>query len=257
MQTTLKQRLAELAARYNTPEFILSDPVQFPHRYTDKRDIEISAFVTAWISWGNRKQIIRTAEKIDTEIFKGQPFKYLMNCDWRCYRDDKHCFYRTVRYHDFFCLMERMHTIYTHHPDLEAAVNQQKSGESEESITHSSLSIIHSLSSLFRGISGIADSRKGSSCKRLSFFLRWMVRRDGIVDFGIWRTIDPADLIIPLDTHVYQMARTMGLTARCTADFKTACEITDQLRQVFPSDPVLGDFALFGYGIELSLPEKH
>ena len=244
MDTTLKERLAALAARYNTPEFIPTDPVQFPHRYADKRDIEISAFVTAWISWGNRKQIIKTAEKIDTEIFDGHPFKYLMNCDWRRYNGDTSCFYRTVRYHDFFLLMQRMHSIYTCHPDLEAAVVH------ELEIRNEKLELAYALSTLFCGINGIADARKGSSCKRLWFFLRWMVRRDGIVDFGIWRTIDPADLIIPLDTHVYNMARAMALTTRRTADARTAREITDQLRQVFPHDPVLGDFALFGYGIE-------
>ena len=241
MDTILKQRLAALAARYNTPEFIPTDPVQFPHRYTDKRDIEVSAFVTAWISWGNRKQIIKTAEKIDTEIFEGHPFKYLMNYEWCRYSDDTRCFYRTVCYHDFFLLMERLHTIYTHHQDLEEAVVEHMSA---------GLNPAQALSSLFRGISGIADARKGSPCKRLWFFLRWMVRRDGIVDFGIWRTLSPADLIIPLDTHVYNMARAMGLTTRRTADGRTAREITDQLRQVFPHDPVLGDFALFGYGIE-------
>ncbi|MBQ7742203.1 MAG: TIGR02757 family protein [Bacteroidaceae bacterium] len=244
MDTTLKQRLAALAARYNTPDFIPTDPVQFPHRYADKRDIEVSAFVTAWISWGNRKQIVKTAEKIDTEIFRGQPLKYLMSYDWCRYSGDTRCFYRTVRYHDFFLLMERLHTIYTHFPDLEAAVVHELEMRNEK------LEIACALSSLFRDISGIADARKGSPCKRLWFFLRWMVRRDGIVDFGIWRTIDPTDLIIPLDTHVYNMARAMGLTARRTADSRTAREITDQLRQVFPHDPVLGDFALFGYGIE-------
>ncbi|MBP5732119.1 MAG: TIGR02757 family protein [Bacteroidaceae bacterium] len=236
------QLLVTLAHRYNTPEFILTDPVQFPHRYTDKRDIEISAFVTSWISWGNRKQIIKTAEHIDTQIFKSQPFKFLMSCGWRHYRDDTRCLYRTVRYSDFFQLMERMHAIYTQHPDLEAAVNLH--------ISNSKLQIHHALSILFCGINGIADATKGSPCKRLWFFLRWMVRRDGIVDFGIWRTINPTDLIIPLDTHVFNMARTMGLTTRCSADIRTAREITDRLREVFPDDPVLGDFALFGYGID-------
>ncbi len=265
-----KKLLVSLAQRYNTPEFILTDPVQFPHRYTDKRDIEISAFVTAWISWGNRKQIIKTAEYIDTQIFKSHPFEYLMSFEWCRYHDDNRCFYRTVRYSDFFLLMERMHTIYTHHPDLEAAVTEPSPlltsplGEGQSPIPSlpprgelvggcgldGGLPLSHSLSSLFRGIAGIADATKGSPCKRLWFFLRWMVRRDGIVDLGVWRTIDPADLIIPLDTHVYNVARAMGLTARRTPDIRTAREITDRLREVFPSDPVLGDFALFGYGID-------
>ena len=92
MHTALKQRLAALARHYNTPSFIVSDPVQFPHRYTQKADIEISAFVTAWISWGNRRQIIKTADHIDRDIFRQQPHAYLMSGQWRTYRDDDRCF---------------------------------------------------------------------------------------------------------------------------------------------------------------------
>ena len=241
METSLQKRLAALAVRYNTPSFIASDPVQFPRRYKEKRDIEISAFVTAWISWGNRKQIIKTAEKIDKEIFGGQPFKYLMSCEWRRYQGDGRCFYRTVRNGDFFLLMERLHAIYGRHADLEAAVAEERGRGGTDPA--------QALSVLFRGIGGIADASLGSPCKRLWFFLRWMVRRDGIVDLGVWRTIDPRELLIPLDTHVHHEALQMGITARRTADIRTAREITDYFRAIFPDDPALGDFALFGYGV--------
>ncbi len=243
MHSELSQKLAQLAHHYNSPTFIAADPVQFPRRYTDKRDIEISAFVTAWISWGNRRQIIKTASFIDTEIFCSHPYDYLMSTQWRKYKDSPQCFYRTCRYSDFFSLMERLHGIYATHPDLEDAVVL---------LTARGLDPAHALSKLFSGISGIANAALGSPCKRLWFFLRWMVRRDGIVDLGIWRRLSPADLVIPLDTHVYHTALSMGITSRRTADIKTAREITDYFRRIFPSDPALGDFALFGYGEEQS-----
>ena len=241
MDISLKNRLTDLAHRYNCPDFIAADPVQFPHRYTDKRDIEVSAFVTAWISWGNRKQIIKTAERIDSQIFKGHPYEYLMSTEWRSFCGNGECFYRTCRNNDFFMLMERMYGVYSQYGDLENAV---------VALVHTGLDAAEALSSLFRNVNGIADARLGSPCKRLWFFLRWMVRRDGIVDLGIWRQLSPADLIIPLDTHVYHQAREMGITSRRSADIKTAREITDFFRQIFPSDPALGDFALFGYGVD-------
>ena len=138
-------------------------------------------------------------------------------------------------------LMEHMYGVYSQYGDLENAV---------VALVHTGLDAAEALSSLFCNVNGIADARLGSPCKRLWFFLRWMVRRDGIVDLGIWRQLSPADLIIPLDTHVYHQAREMGITSRRSADIKTAREITDFFRQIFPSDPALGDFALFGYGVD-------
>lgn len=103
---------------------------------------------------------------------------------------------------------------------------------------------------VFRGIQGIPVLTGTSACKRLAMFLRWMVRKDGIVDFGIWGTsIQPHELIIPLDTHVHQISLELGLTEQKVATLKTAVEITEALKKVFPDDPCLGDFALFGYDI--------
>lgn len=238
---SLALRLRQLAAHYNTPEFIRHDPVQFPHRYLQKKDIEVSAFLTAWISWGNRRQIIRTAEHLDTHIFRSHPFAYLMSSEWAQFLGDNTCFYRTQRLNDFALLMQRLQHIYCDYPDLESAVI--------EDADHG-MDYAQSLSGRFHGITGIADAAKGSPCKRLWFFLRWMVRTDGIVDLGIWRSLSPENLIIPLDTHVFHTARQLGLTTRRTADIRTAREITQRLLTIFPADPVLGDFALFGYGEE-------
>lgn len=253
----LAAALRSLAAHYNTPEFIANDPVQFPHRYLPKGysgseaslthqqkcDIEVSAFLTAWISWGNRRQIIRTAQHLDADIFRSRPFDYLMSGEWAQFLGNQSCFYRTQRKNDFALLMERLKGIYLDYEDLESAVKED---------ADKGMNYAESLSYRFRGIQGIADARKGSPCKRLWFFLRWMVRTDHIVDLGIWRTLSPENLIIPLDTHVFHTARQLGLTARRTADIRTALEITLHLKTIFPSDPTLGDFALFGYGEEQS-----
>lgn len=236
------QELAQLARHYNTPEFIKSDPIQFPHRFTEKRDIEISAIVTSWISWGNRKQIILTATRLHDDIFQNQPYRYLQSREWEAFRDDRRCFYRTVRYDDFYQLMLRLWETYSQHADLEACVAALLPRCQDNPAL--------ALSTIFGGISGFADARKSSPCKRLWFCLRWLVRQDGIVDLGIWKNISPLRLIIPLDTHVHHVALHLGLTTRRSADITTARQITDHFREIFPDDPALGDFALFAYGIE-------
>ncbi len=239
-KTITNQQLAALAPRFNTPEFIKCAPVQFPHRYSRREDVEVSGFVTAWISWGNRKQIIKTAEMIDSELFEGNPYGYLQSGKWAQYQGDERCFYRTCKYKDFYSLMNRLDSVYREFGNLENAVVAQMT---------EGLNPAAALSRLFAGIPGVADATKKSPCKRLWFFLRWMVRRDGIVDLGIWTRISPKDLIIPLDVHVFEMAHAMGITTRRSADIRAAEEITNRFRQVFPDDPALGDFALFGLGV--------
>lgn len=239
---TTASELKSLATHYNTKDFIKDDPVQFPHRFSENRDIEVSAFVTAWISWGNRKQIIRTAEHIHSDILQGKPFAYLQCQHWRTYQDDAQCFYRTVKYSDFHNLMERLYDVYQHFDTLEDCVlSQLHNGAADPAVA---------LSTIFHNIAGIADAQKSSPCKRLWFFLRWMVRQDGIVDLGVWKNISPSTLLIPLDTHVHHVAQAMGITSRKSADIKTAREITNYFKHIFPDDPALGDFALFAYGIE-------
>ena len=240
--TFTPQQIIALANHYNTPAFIDSDPVQFPHRSSEKKDIEISAFLTSWISWGNRKQIIRTAQTLHTDIMGDKPLEYLNSRCWTKFKNNPHCFYRTVKYGDLYQLLQRLYDIYQKHNDLEECVlnHLDKSG-GDPSVA---------LSDIFTGIAGIADARKKSPCKRLWFFLRWMVRQDHIVDLGIWQKISPSLLIIPLDTHVHKVALHLGITTRRATDIATAREITQYFKKLLPDDPALGDFALFTYGIE-------
>lgn len=244
MAYTLNDNLKRWAEQYETAEFIQSDPVQFPHRYDSRVNIEISAFVTAWIAWGSRKQIIQKADFIDREIFKGAPYHYIMGTDygykkqdWNQYKGDKTNFYRTFTYADFHDLCARLFEVYTSAESMEAA------------LLKSDKKPLEALQSLFGDVKGIPDMETKSGCKRLCMFLRWMCRPNSPVDFGLWTICDPRNLIIPLDTHVHKQALRLGLVTRRTPDLQTAIEITDRFAEIFPDDPTKGDFALFGYGV--------
>lgn len=245
MAYTLNDNLKRWAEQYETAEFIQSDPVQIPHRYDSRVNIEISAFVTAWIAWGNRKQIIKKADFIDREIFKGAPYHYIVGTDtqgtapeWKQYKGSKEIFYRTFTYADFHDLCARLFDVYSKFENMEKALQAQPGGHPLEQLQR-----------LFGDVKGVPDMETKSGCKRLCMFLRWMCRHGSPVDFGLWTICDPRNLIIPLDTHVHKQALRLGLVKRRTPDLCTAIEITDRFAEVFPDDPAKGDFSLFGYGV--------
>lgn len=245
MNDTIARQLHDWAKKYNTKGFIKDDPVQFPHRYKRKQDIEISAFLTAWISYGRRSNILKKAEELH-QVIGPNPYEWLMNAEINLFSPYKasnpavrDTFYRFYTYSDLELLCRRLKEIYTEHDSLEDALAGL-----------SSVKPVRMLQELFSGVNGIPVITGNSACKRLAMFLRWMVRRDGIVDLGIWTSaIKPHQLLIPLDTHVYQLSKELGLTKQKTASMRAACEITEALAVVFPGDPCLGDFALFGYDI--------
>lgn len=246
MAYTLNDNLKRWAEQYETAEFIQSDPVQIPHRYDSRVNIEISAFVTAWIAWGSRKQIIQKADFIDREIFKGEPYHYIVGNnvepgaapEWKQYKGSKENFYRTFTYADFHDLCARLFDVYSKFENMEKALQAQPGGRPLEQLQR-----------LFGDVKGVPDMETKSGCKRLCMFLRWMCRHDSPVDFGLWTICDPRNLIIPLDTHVHKQALRLGLVKRRTPDLQTAIEITDRFAEIFPDDPAKGDFSLFGYGV--------
>lgn len=247
MAYTLNENLKRWAEQYETAEFVKNDPVQIPRRYDSRVNIEISAFVTAWIAWGNRKQIIKKADYIDREIFKGEPYHYIVGNnvepgaapEWKQYKDSPESFYRTFTFGDFHDLCERLCDVYTVYGNMEAAINNTQNGEKP----------LQTLLVLFGSVNGIPDGSTSTACKRLCLFLRWMCRNGSPVDFGLWTVCEPRNLIMPLDTHVHKQAIRLGLTTRRTPDLRTAIEITDRFAEIFPDDPTKGDFALFGYGV--------
>ena len=255
MDTKTISLLREWAKTYNTESFIKDDPVRFPHRFTEKRDIEISAFLTAWISYGRRAHILQKAEELH-RLMGESPYEFIRTGETsfaplrnRPVRR-RDTFYRFYTYHDLHLLCCRLKDIYDTYDCMEDAM--AAAGPCEDPILR--------LQQLFADLNGIPVLHGTSACKRLAMFLRWMVRTDGIVDLGIWRTaVHPRQLIIPLDTHVHQISLRLGLTGQKTATLRTAREITDALAKVFPDDPCLGDFALFGYDInqeEKDMEEK-
>ncbi len=232
----MKERIIELANRYNRVDFIKDDPVQFPHRYTQKRDIEVSAFITQWIAFGNRKQILKCAETLDS-LFNGSPYDYIMTGDWKQYAGSEARLYRFYTWGDFHDICAGLFSLYSKYEDMEQCVDKNADDYSI------------SIRRLFVGVKGIPASTTKSAAKRVNMMLRWLVRDDGIVDFGIWKSLDKRKLLIPLDTHVHQQGKEMGITSRNAADITTAREITDYMKTIFPDDPTLGDFALFGLGV--------
>lgn len=249
MAYTLNENLKRWAEQYETADFINADPVQIPHRYDSRVNIEISAFVTAWIAWGNRKQIIKKADFIDREIFKGEPYHYIVGNtvergnrpEWEQYKGSTDCLYRTFTFGDFHDLCARLYDVYTSAENMETAIKKAHETNGETALA--------TLQSLFGSVNGIPGFETQSACKRLCLFLRWMCRHGSPVDFGLWTICDPRNLIIPLDTHVHKQALRLGLIKRRTPDLQTAIEITDRFAEIFPDDPTKGDFALFGYGV--------
>lgn len=226
---TVAEFLRKYACQYHNAEFIQSDPVQFPHRYTSKKDIEISGFLTAILSFGSRPQILKAAERLDV-MMGGEPWCYVMSGQWKTDFCGKESFYRTLSKDRVGELFAWLYAVYSEYESMEDALLTGKGTPME------------------RLCSRLEVSAK-SPQKKLNMFLRWMIRRESEVDFGIWASFSPRELIIPLDTHVSRMAFRLGLTRSESYTLNNAKCITCTLLEIFPEDPCLGDFALFGYGI--------
>ena len=237
----LKELLIRLADRYETEEFIKDDPIHFPHevakRGGSRRDIEISAILSSWLAYGNRKQFCSALQALH-ELMDYKPFEYLYSQSWRIFKDCHDTMYRFNTYHDLYMLFDNLRITYFQH---------MYKGFPIGDVLFWSHDPLKKLINMFDNVNGFPKNSK-SACKRLNMLLRWMARKNSPVDLGLW-DIDPSKLIIPLDTHVHRMALELGLTKRKQADMKTALEITDALREIWPDDPVKGDFALFGYGV--------
>lgn len=246
----LKAHMDELVEKYNVPEFIDNDPVQFPRRYFRKQDIEIVAFLTATIAWGNRKMILRSAENM-LATMGTSPFDYVMNQDFGNVIVGK-SMHRTFFGSDFVYFCKGFQRIYSQHDSLENVFCKDGNTDVWQGILNFRSEMIQANKQESKQISNPVHgtSSNGSACKRLNLALRWLVRNDGIVDLGIWNKLSPANLVIPLDTHVAATSRQTGLIDRKANDRLTVELLTNELRKLDPTDPVKYDFALFGLGME-------
>lgn len=231
MTENIKTRLVECAEVYHCADFIANDPVQFPHRFALKQDIEISGLLTAIMSFGNRKQILKKADELHG-LMGSSPYKYVLSRQWENDFPSNltNSFYRMLSYADFHGYFQRLYAAYSQFESLEDALNVYSGIPMER-------------------LCAFLDVSSQSPQKKLNMFLRWMIRPDSEVDFGIWSSFDCRELIVPLDTHVCRVAHYFKLTETETFSLKNARQITNALAEVFPDDPCLGDFALFGLGV--------
>lgn len=249
----LKDFLDEKADIYNNVEFVQDDPVQIPHRFNLKQDIEIAGFLAATISWGNRKSIIKSADKM-LEIMGNSPYDFVLNhseSDLNAIKDKS--IHRTFNGEDFGYFISRFKEIYTENRSLEDLFLVH---ENENNFQHS----IERFRQKFLGVEKhrthkhVSSPYKNSSSKRIIMFLRWMTRKDNRgVDLGIWKNIDQKHLSIPLDVHTGNISRKLGLVTRTQNDWKTVEELDVAIRKFDDKDPAKYDFALFGLGVTKEL----
>lgn len=239
----IKGYLDSLVAKNNTEAFIKDDPVQFPHRFNDLRDIEVVSFLVATIAWGNRKMILNNSEKM-LSAMGGSPYDYVMSDGWKNL-DPGICVHRTFFNRDLMYFCNGLKSIYQKHSTLEDLFAV---GDVWRGIQNLRDAIAEANGVMSRHVSNPCcdDPKRGSACKRLHMALRWLVRDDGIVDLGVWKRLNPKDLMIPLDVHVARVARGLGLIERKSNDRQTVEMLTSRLREFDAADPVRYDFALFG-----------
>ena len=230
MDKALKETLIGWAHEYNDPKYFQEDPIIFPTHFAQRyrsseaslADVEISALLAAHLAWGRRAMIVRDCGRMLDEM-EWKPYEYVMNGE---FRDEDASLHRTIKWKDFAAICGRLKDIYA-------------TRDSIEGLTDTDIRCL---------IFGQKEDRKAPN-KKISMMRRWLTRDDGKVDLGVWKDSDKKALILPLDVHVYDQATALGLTSRRQKDIVTAREITDTFREIWPEDPCLGDFALFGYGV--------
>lgn len=248
----LGARLLEEARRINAPSFIADDPVQFPRMCASQADAEICALLVSTISWGRRTMICRNGRRL-LELMNHAPHRFMME---RAYEalDDRLNIHRTFFAANLKNYLRGLRLIYNAYPTLDAfAAARGVAGAELPSYRLAELIG----AAVAEANDGCADSRclplnlRTTALKRLNMALRWLVRDDGIVDLGLWRSISPRQLLIPLDVHSAATARSLGMIRRAATDRKALMELMDAARQICPDDPALLDYALFGIGMGL------
>lgn len=245
----LRSFLDEKVLQYNTKDFIDSDPVQIPHLFTQKEDVEIAGFLAATIAWGNRKMIINNAKKM-VALMGNSPYDFIMNHKEHHLEVLEGFVHRTFNATDFTTFIKALRHIYLNHGGLETVFAKHQQEEGMQKAIHEFKKVFFEIEHQHRTHKHVSDPLAGSAAKRINMYLRWMVRNDNNgVDLGVWKTISPATLSCPLDVHSGNVARKLGILTRKQNDAKALHELDTQLRLMDKSDPVKYDFALFGLGV--------
>jgi uncharacterized protein (TIGR02757 family) len=245
----LKSFLDEKVELYNNPTFIESDPVQIPHLFTVKEDIEIAGFLSATIAWGNRKMIIRNSHKM-IELMGNAPHDFVMSHSEKDLEQLENFVHRTFNGGDFSTFIRGLKNIYKNHKGLENVFAANKGKENLQASIHEFKKLFFEIEHQPRTQKHISDPLNNSAAKRINMYLRWMIRQDNKgVDLGIWKSISPSLLSCPLDIHSGNVARKLGLLTRKQNDGKALAELDQKLREFDLTDPAKYDFALFGLGV--------
>ena len=245
----LKEFLDEKSYYYQNSDFIENDPIIVPHQYELKEDIEISAFLTATISWGRRKSIIEKALYM-MNILGNEPYNFIINHTEKDLKALTYYCYRTFNDLDLKFFIRSLKNVYINHNGLESIFSSNNNFLNIQDRIHNFRCIFFSIPHEKRTQKHVSDPNKGSAAKRINLFLRWMVRsKSSGVDFGLWNKIKPSQLSIPLDIHSGNVSRKLGILKRKQNDNIAVMELDKKLRSFDPYDPVKYDFALFGLGI--------
>ena len=237
----MKNKLDKLVLKYETPDFIKSDPIQFPHKFKEKTDIEIAGFISALFAFGKRELFIK---KLDF-LFNLSETPSQLIADFKKY-DLSNFIYRFIKSEDLIELLRLLNKLYIQDKSsLEELFNSKDRFQNVTNYFYSNSICTNNQGFCFM----FAKPENKSAMKRINMFLRWMIR-EGKVDFGIWKSIKKSELLIPLDTHVARISRNLGLLNRKQNDFKAVIELSEKLKEFDKQDPIKYDFALFGLGIE-------
>jgi uncharacterized protein (TIGR02757 family) len=246
----LKEFLDRKVDEHNQPSFIKDDPISIPHRFSKKQDIEIAGFFASIFAWGNRVTIINKSSEL-MKLMGMSPHEFVLNPSKKLLKKMEGFKHRTFNDADLYYFIDFFHHHYIKHQSLESAFSRGI-GKNDDNIENALVyfkNYFFSQEHLKRTEKHISSPAQKSSCKRLSMFLRWMVRRDSNgVDFGIWRTFRPSQLVCPVDLHVARVSRHFGLLRRKNTDWLAAVELTEHLKRFDPNDPVKYDYALFSLG---------
>lgn len=247
----LKELLDALYEKYDTPDFVENDPVSVPHMFTGREDREIAGFLASTIAWGNRKAIVKSGRRM-VEFMDNSPYDFTLNASERELASLERFVHRTFNGRDFASFVTALRRLYRECGGIGGFFEERYAATGD----------LRRVLSEFRTAFFACDHSphcekhlssidRKASCKRLNMYVRWMVRDDGRgVDFGLWKSIPPAALYLPLDVHSGNMSRALGILTRRQNDWKAVEEVTEALRRFDPEDPVKYDFALFGAGID-------
>lgn len=246
----LKEFLDEKYEQYNRLDFIESDPISIPHRFSKKEDIEIAGFLAATIAWGQRVTIINNANKL-MKLMDDAPHDFILNAKAKDLKRFNNFVHRTFNGTDAMFFMSSLQNIYKKHGGLENVFVSKSKDEACKEAIMNFRKVFFSIPHPERTGKHVSNPAENSSAKRLCMYLRWMVRDDKRgVDFGIWKnSVQAKDLMCPLDVHTGNVGRKLGLLKRTQNDWKAVTELSDNLRKLDKKDPIKYDFALFGLGV--------